>query len=173
MIRLFASSLLFLALLPAVALAHEGTELTVQGDVRPNGPIVVEGEDFAPNDVVRIELRKDGVEPIELGRVAVEDEGGFSETLHVPENVPPGLYQLAAEGEESATFDLTILEPAEGTQPVVPDEPAENSAENDRPMGETLGLAIVTALVAVAAVTLLWFSRTRARAIDASRPVER
>ena len=168
MIRILAALVGLFALFPAATvLAHEGTEVIVNGEVRPDGPVQIEGEGFEPNDVVRIELRKDGVEPIELGRVPADDEGAFIETLHVPATVAPGLYQLAADGQESATFDLTVLEPEEGSEPAAePARPAE-PVSNDRPAGETVGLAIFTAAIAVAAGGLLWFSRTRARSLGA------
>lgn len=163
MIRILVALFLVLALVPTAALAHEGTEVTVEGDVRPGGPIAIQGEEFEPNDIVRIELRKDGVEPIELGRVPADDEGAFNETLHVPTDVRPGLYQLAADGEESATFDVTVLEPTEGTGEAEAIGEAEGSVSNDRPAGETVGLAIFTGVIALAAVALLWTSRTHAR----------
>lgn len=162
---LIATMLAAAAILPAAAFAHGGTEVTVKGDVRPNGPIQVTGKEFSPNDVVRIELRKAGVEPVELGRVPADAEGNFDETLHVPASLPAGLYQLAADGTESATTELTILEPATGA-PAAAEQPvgAPAPAENQRPTGETIGLAVFTAVIAVAAVGLLWVSRTRAHA---------
>ena len=164
MIRMLAVLILALALLPTAALAHEGTEVTVRGDVRPGGPIDIVGEEFEPNDIVRIELRKDGVEPIELGRIPADGEGAFTETLHVPADVRPGLYQLAADGEESATFDVIVLDPTEGAPEVEPTGEAQESASNNRPAGETLGLTIFTGVIGLAAVALLWASRTHAGA---------
>ncbi len=151
-------------LLPAQAFAHGGTEVNVKGDVRANGPIELVGADFAANDVVRIELHREGVQPIELGRVPADADGNFDETLHVPASVPAGLYQLAADGIESATAEVTILEPATGA-PAGAEQPASDAgtAENHRPSGETVGLWVFTALVALIAVGLLWASRTHAR----------
>ena len=166
MMRILAALVGLLAFFPVAALAHEGTEVTVKGDVRPDGPIEIEGEGFEPNDIVRIELRRDGVEPVELGRIPADGEGAFTETLHVPGTVTPGLYQLAADGEESATFELTVLGPEEGSERAASESSAE-PVSNDRPAGETIGLAIVTAVIAVAAGGLLWFSRTRARSLGA------
>lgn len=164
MIRILVILILALALFPIAAFAHEGTEVTVKGEVRPGGPIEIVGEEFAPNDIVRIELRKDGVEPIELGRIPADAEGAFTETLHVPADVRPGLYALAADGEESATFDVTILEPAEGALEVDAGKAAQEPVSNDRPTGETIALAIFTGAIALAALGLLWASRTHARA---------
>ena len=159
-----ALALVTLGLLPSAVLAHEGTEVSVRGEVRPSGPIEVTGEEFAPNDIVRIELRKEGVNPIELGRVPADGEGAFSVTLHVPATVRPGLYRIAAEGKESATADVTVLEPAEGNVNIEPEPLADGSVSNDRPTGEVVGLAALTAAIAVVGAGLLWFSRTHPRA---------
>lgn len=152
---------LALALLPATALAHEGTEVSVVGEIRPNGPIEIKGEDFESGDVVRIELRKQGTEPIELGSVSVESDGSFAVTFHVPATAAPGIYQLAADGEESAETEVAILEPADGSGEVP--EPGESGeVSSDRPAGETAGIAVATILVATTGIGLLAFSRTRA-----------
>lgn len=149
-----------LALLPASLFAH-GTEVSVGGDVRPDGPIEIRGEELDPNDHVRLELRKGGVEPVELGTVAVEADGSFSITLHLPATVSPGIYELAADGKESATTEVTILEPvADGAEPAAEHEETEN-VSSDRPAGETVGLALVTAVLAALGAALLWLSRTR------------
>lgn len=149
--------------LPSIVSAHEGTEVTVAGEIRPNGPIEVTGEDFEPGDVVRIELRKQGATPIELGTVPVESDGSFTATLHVPATAQPGIYQLAADGEESAETEVTLLEPAVGSQVVLePEEGGEVSS--DRPSGETVGLAVATVLFALTGIALLALSRTRPQA---------
>lgn len=164
MIRtLSALAALFAIIFATGVSAHEGTEVSVKGEVRPGGPIEIEGEEFEANDVLRIELRKNGVEPIELGRVPADAEGAFGVTLHIPDTVAPGLYILAADGEESATFDVTVLEPVEGSEPGAQPEGAVEDVSNDRPAGETVGLAIFTAVLAVAALAVLWAGRTQAR----------
>lgn len=157
-----------LALLATTAAAHEGTEVSVRGEVRPNGPIEVIGEGFEANDHVRIELRKEGVKPIEIGRVPADGEGAFEAELHVPATVPPGIYQLAAEGEESATTAVTVLEPASGAPVTEPEPRPAEPVSNDRPAGEIVGLAAFTAAIAAAATALLWLSRTRARPVALS-----
>jgi hypothetical protein len=162
-----ALAAVILALFPSAVLAHGGTEVSVGGEIRPNGSIDVTGEEFAPNDVVRIELRKEGVNPIELGRVPADDEGAFSATLHVPATVRPGLYRLAAEGKESATADVPVLEPAEGPVDIEPAPLAGGSVSNDRPAGEVVGLAALTAAIALVAVGLLWLSRTHPKGAGA------
>lgn len=151
------------AVLPAVVSAHEGTEITVAGEIRPNGPIEITGEDFEAGDVVRIELRKQGAAPIELGTVPVESDGSFAATLHVPETVESGIYQLAADGEESAETEVTVLEPAEGSE-VVSEPEASREVSSDRPTGETIGLVVTAFLLAAAGAGLLALSRTRPHA---------
>ena len=162
--RLLAVTLVVaaLALVHTAVLAHGGTDVVVRGHTHPGGSLELEGEDFAPNDSVRIELQKGGTDPIELGQIAADEQGAFSITLHVPESVRPGLYQLAADGEESATTDITILEPPAGS---VISTPVSQSGPvlNHRPRGEVIGLAAFTAAIAALALGLLWFSRTPAR----------
>lgn len=161
-------ALSLVALLPGMAYAHGGTQVNVKGDVRANGAIEIAGEDFAANDVVRIELHREGVEPAELGRIPADQDGNFDETLHVPASVPAGIYELAADGEESATTQVTILEPAAGEPAGAPQpEVATGAVENHRPTGETIGLAAFVAVIALGAAALLWTSRTKARAAGA------
>lgn len=152
--------LLFAAMLTATVSAHEGTAISAAGEIRPNGPIEITGEDFEPGDTVRIELRKQGTAPIELGAVPVETDGSFTATLHVPETAESGIYQLAADGQESAEVEVTVLEPADGSEVV--SEPGEDGdVSSDRPASETIGLVIATLLIALAGTALLALSRTR------------
>jgi len=160
--RLLTLVIAVLALFPAAALAHGGTDVVARGHIHPGGPIELEGEDFAPSDSVRIELRKEGTQPIELGRIAADDQGAFSITLHVPETVRPGLYQLAADGEASATTDVTVLEPPPGGVVSTP-APSSEPVSNDRPSGEVVGLAAFAAAITALAMGLLWLSRTSPR----------
>lgn len=157
---LLIASLLFSGLftlrLPA-ALAHGGTEISVEGEVRANGLIELRGEEFAPNDDVRIGLRKEDVEPISLGRVSADGDGGFTVEFHVPASVEPGIYQLAAEGEESASVALTVL--------AAPDSPADEATlqaksevSRGRSPGEKVLLATFSALLAIAGLAALRLS---------------
>ncbi len=160
--RWFSVIVAVLALpLAATVFAH-GTEVAVVGDVRPNGPIEIRGEEFEPNDHVRLELRKGGVEPLELGTVAVEADGSFSITLHLPATVSPGIYELAADGKESAATEVAVLEPAAGEAQPAPEHQATENVSSDRPAGETVVLALATAVLAALGAGLLWLSRTRA-----------
>ena len=147
-----------LALAPRIILAHGGTEVIVNGEVRADSLIEIEGEEFAPNDDVRIELLRDGTEPIELGRVRTDAEGKFLASLHVPPHVEAGLYRLEAVGVESASADVTVLSPSgDGDEPAG----AAGAVSSDRPVGETVVLAVAAAVLAIAGAGLVWFSRTR------------
>ena len=152
--------LLLLFLWPSIVFAHEGTEISVQGEVRADGSITLEGEEFAPNDVVRIELRKEGLEPILLGQAHADARGAFEETLHVPAGVRPGLYELAADGKESAKATVTILGTSNPGQSGSPRETTE-AVSYDRPTGETIGLAVFVAILTAAGAAAHWVSRTR------------
>jgi hypothetical protein len=146
------------ALAPAAALAH-GTSVSVTGDVRANGPIAIAGEDFDANDSVRLELRKEGVAPIALGDVAADAAGAFTITIHLPASVSPAIYELAADGRESASTEVTVLPAAAGETSAPLIQPAA-SVSNDRSTGEAIGLAVMTAVLALAGAGLLWLSRT-------------
>ena len=157
----FAAVLLAL-LLPGTLLAH-GTEVSVAGDVRSNGPIEIHGEEFEPNDHVRLELRKAGVEPVALGTVAVEADGSFSITLHLAGTVSPGIYELAADGKESATTEVTVLEPAAGEAGAPIKQQETEEVPSDRPTGETVLLVVLTIVAAALGAGLVWLSRARPR----------
>ena len=154
------AAVLLVLLLPPTLLAH-GPEVSVVGEVRPNGPIEIRGEEFEPNDHVRLELRKGGVEPVELGTVAVEADGSFSITLHLAATVSPGIYQLAADGKESTTTEVTILEPEAGEAEAASEHQASGKVSSDRPARETVVLAALTITVWALGAGLLWLSRTR------------
>ncbi len=168
MTRAILISLFVAAALAPIAVAAHGTKVTVRGHLHPNGPIEITGEDFAPNDIVRIELRKEGVEPIELGRIPADADGGFTETLHIPASVPAGVFTLAADGKESATFEVTVFERPEGENPAAatPSE-ANASVSHHRSTAETAGLASFLAAIVLAALGLLWLSRTHPRSASA------
>lgn len=158
-----------LALLPAAALAHGGSEVAVQGEIRPGGGVTITGEEFPAGSVVRLELRKDGGEPVVLGTVTVGGDEAFETTLHVPEGLRPGLFQLVAVGDdESASAEVTVLRaagPAAQTQPAAAAVVAPPSY--DRPASETVALVVLIAAVAALGGLLLWLGRTRPRRMGA------
>ena len=152
-----------LSLLPGFAAAHGGSEVAVTGHPHPDGPIDIEGKDFEANEIVKLELRKQGEPPLQLGSVPVGADGTFAVTRHVADTVRPGLYQLVATtaGEETTSAEATILgRPGERSGTV--DGAGTKDISNDRPTDETVGLAIVTAVLAVAGVAVILLGRHRA-----------
>lgn len=139
-----------LALLPGVVAAHGDSAVAVAGHPHADGPIEIKGTDFEANEVVALELRKQGRVPVLLGSVPVEPDGTFEVTLHVPAEVRPGLYELVATaGDESTSAEATILETPGGAVPSSEGTLVEDIS-NDRPVGETAALLVVTAALAAA-----------------------
>ncbi len=155
-----AIAAIVLSLLPAQLYAHGGTEVVVRGDVRADTLMNIEGEEFDPDDLVRIELRKQGAEALQLGEVKADSGGSFTVSFHLPANVAAGLYTLAAEGRDSATTDVTVLAPLGPDEPPLTEPTA--SVRSDRPVEETIGLWLFVVGLAVVGGVVLWFSRTRA-----------
>lgn len=154
--------LAILALLADVAAAHGDSEVAVAGQPHADGPIEIEGSDFEANEVVTVELRKQGQAPVLLGSVPVEADGTFEVTLHVPAEVRPGLHELVAStGDESASAEATILERPSGTVPGAGDNSTEDVG-NERPVGETAALAVVTAVLAAGGLAIVLLDRRRA-----------
>lgn len=156
------ATLAALALVPQFAAAHEGAEVGIVGHTHPDGPIEIEGTDFEPGEVVQLELRKQGAPNVPLGRAPVGADGTFAITLHVPSDVEPGLFQVVAiAGNDTISADATILAVADedaaggGTA-------AGEDVSNERPAGETVGLAIATAVLALLGAVIILLDRRRA-----------
>lgn len=155
------AALVALGLLPGVAAGHGDSTVAVAGHPHADGPIEIEGSDFEADEVVTLELRKQGQAPVLLGSVPVEPDGTFEVTLHVPADVRPGLYELVATaGDESTSAEATVLEPPDGAAPGAEQSPLED-IDNDRPGSETAGLAVVTALAAVGGAAIILLGRRR------------
>ncbi len=152
-------------MLPVWSWGHGGPELNVTGPVRLGGPIRIAAEDLTPNGVQTILLRRSGMAALELGRVPTDADGGFMATLHVPDSLSPGFYQVSAEGKVSATTQVEVIamadQPAAGR--AAPAEPPGPAASFRRPAGETAGLSVAISLIAALGAGLLWFSRSRAQ----------
>ncbi|MCK6564451.1 MAG: hypothetical protein L6Q80_06825 [Dehalococcoidia bacterium] len=150
-----------LGLLPDVASAHGGSEVAVTGHPHADGAIEIEGSDFEANEVVTLELRKQGQAPVLLSSVPVEADGTFEVTLHVPAEVRPGPYELVADaGDERTSAEATILERPGGTAPGAGDNPTEDIS-NDRPVAETAALAFITAVLAASGLAIVLLDRRR------------
>lgn len=149
--------------IPGMAAAHGDSTVAVAGHPHADGPIEIEGSDFEADEVVTLELRKQGQAPVLMGSVPVEPDGTFEVTLYVPADVRPGLYELVGStGEESTSAEATILAPPDGAVFGTESAPLDD-VSNDRPGGETAGLALITALVAAAGVAIILLGRRPAR----------
>lgn len=151
-----------LSLLPLSAMAHGGSEIAVTGHTHPNGPIEIRGQAFNAGEIVALELRKQGEPALQLGSTPAGADGSFAVTLHVPETVRPALYQLVAVvGQETTSTEVTILRQP-GQSANAPAAAANVSIINSRPGAETAGLAVVTALMAIAGGAVVLLERRRA-----------
>ncbi|MBA4180564.1 MAG: hypothetical protein C0506_08260 [Anaerolinea sp.] len=144
-----------LALLPQFVAAHGGSEVAITGHPHPDGPIEIKGTDFEPGEVAQLELRKQGEQTLVLGQATAGPDGTFAITLHLPSTVRPGLYTLvAASGEETTSAEATILGVL-GQSIAGGATTADETVSNDRPTGETVGLAIVTAVLGALGVAVI------------------
>jgi hypothetical protein len=151
-----------LALVPQFAAAHGQSEVAVTGHPHSDGPIEIKGTDFGPGEVVQLELRKQGEPSVTLGAAPVGADGSFAITLHVPSSVQPGLYELVAvTGNETTSAEATILA-LPGTDAASGGTATNEEVSNDRPTGETVGLAIVTALLALLGGAIVLIERRQA-----------
>lgn len=151
-----------LALVPQFAFAHGGSAVAVAGHPHSDGPIEIKGTDFDPGEVVQLELRKQGAASVPLGPAPAGADGAFDITFYVPATVEPGLYELVATvGNETFSAEATILSGPDENAPSA-GTAADQDVNNDRPTGETVGLAIVTALLAAAGAAIVLLERRRA-----------
>ena len=161
------------------AYAHGNPEIMVNPNPAPAGSTVtIEGQGFEED--VEVSLSLEGMSGTIALRTAMTDaEGAFHLELTLPNSATPGSYQVRAEGgDDSAVFEFRISqaagqaeatpthEDADGAQPpperkpVVPARPApehETSIGFHRagPADEVIGLAALTAVIAIAGGTLL------------------
>jgi hypothetical protein len=150
------------ALVPQFAAAHGGSEVAIMGHPHPDGPIEIEGTDFEPGEVVQLELRKQGEPSVPLGPVPVGADGAFTITLHVPGTVQPGLYELVAiAGDETTSAEATVLA-VPGENAARGGTAADEEVSNDRPAAETVGLAIMTAVLALVGAAIVLIERRQA-----------
>ena len=148
-----------LAFVPQLAAAHGGSEIAITGHPHPDGPIEIKGTDFEPGEVVKLELRKQGHASEPLGPAPVGADGTFAITLHIPSSVAPGLYELVATtGDETTSAEATILSAA-GKNAAGGGLTAEEDVNNDRPTGESVGLAVVTAVLGLAGAAIVLLER--------------
>lgn len=136
-----------------VALAQGGPIVIVQPLMpKPGDVITVKGENLGPGSTVQIRIVGPSVS-IDLGKVQADSQGNFTAQFRVPVTLAEGIYQLQANGAQSAAATLDITTSAvqgSGTQTT-------QGAVRQRPLGETIGLIVL--FIVVAGLGLL-FART-------------
>ncbi|WP_170184057.1 SdrD B-like domain-containing protein [Glutamicibacter uratoxydans] len=96
---------------PAV---DEATVSVNPGEVAPGEKTTVNGEGYAPNSEVTVQLvDKDGKPVGDPVKTTTDDEGRFSTELEVPQDAAPGEYTVEAKDAEGNSDDveLTVTEP--------------------------------------------------------------
>lgn len=76
----------------------------------PGEEVTIEGDDFGPEETVTIEITDEDGNVIDTITVVTDDNGDFSVTWTVPQDVTPGTLTIAAADESgnTATAELTI-----------------------------------------------------------------
>lgn len=116
--------------------------------------ITVKGGLLGPNAEVEVRLVGAGVD-LDLGEVKTDAEGDFTEQFLLPADLPPGTYQVKANGPQSATTQITVLA-AGGGQPAGAMAPATSEPLRARPVVETVGLVALFGILAGLGLLLAW-----------------
>lgn len=88
---------------------------------RSNSTIVASQYELRPGSVANIKLYSD---PIDLGTLSVDNDGGFTKDIVIPEIVPAGIHTLVVSGESYSgkPIDLYQIIEVRGTNPSDHDE---------------------------------------------------
>lgn len=130
------------ALVPAAALAHGDGVLELASSTAAAGEeLVVRGSDFATGESYRLVL-VGALEERELDSVRPDEDGAFSITVTVPDDLREGRYRLAAvapDGDVVDRADLAVLgAPASEADAGTPDREAR---AGDMPLERSRGRA--------------------------------
>jgi len=132
------------------AFAHGDAVLTVSPDAAALGETVTvaadgveAGETFA---IVLISMKVE----FTLGSVTVSDDDDFHQDFTIPEDAPPGTYQVTATSEDGETLsaELVVLEAREGIAVQETTKPSEAPMDLDRSKSPTQ-ISVIIALVAL------------------------
>lgn len=138
---------------PLAALAHGGTEPTVELDppqVTAGGTVVIAGENMEPNSDRVIVLAGQRL-IVEFGTVKTDAEGMFTLQVTVPSHLPSGIYQIQAIGDETISADLGVTAAAG----MPSGEPVAQEEVQPRQMGG-IGLVLLIALIGLLVVAGGW-----------------
>ncbi|WP_377323115.1 fibronectin type III domain-containing protein [Pimelobacter simplex] len=133
----------------------QGT-VTVTGDLAPGATVTVTGTGFAPRiEGYALELHSD---PVPLGEVKTDDNGGFTADVVVPANVVAGDHQLVVlfEGAEVATSPVTVAAAAGTPSGDEASADVAHTGDDAEPIPDHAGLLILGALGAAGALSLVW-----------------
>jgi hypothetical protein len=132
--------------------------VAVDGELSPGASVTLTGTGYAPNvPELQLELHSD---PVSLGTVATDAQGGFTTTVTIPETVPVGEHQVVVlhDGQQVTASPVQVVEAsATGADA---DAAAAPAAERVPPH---TGLAILAVLAVAGAGSLVWHVATGRR----------
>jgi hypothetical protein len=106
-----------------IALA-EGKVTVNPARVTAGQPVTVSGTGWAPHDQILVSFTDPSGNILPLGLIAADANGNFTQTIVVPETVPPGTYQIDGNGQGgSVSVNLTIVTPTPMPVPPTPIPP--------------------------------------------------
>ncbi|TCI97438.1 hypothetical protein E0W78_12790 [Aeromicrobium sp. IC_218] len=139
--------------------------VAVEGDLAPGASVTITGTGYAPNvPELALELHSD---PVPLGTVATDAQGGFTTTATIPDTVPAGAHQVVVlyDGQQVTASPVEVV--AAGAADADTDEAAAPAAERVPPH---TGLAILAVLAIAGAGSLVWHLATGRRRRRAAGP---
>jgi hypothetical protein len=135
---------------PLAALAHGGTEPTVELDpiqVTAGGTLMIVGENMEP-DSDRVIVLTGQQLIVEFGTVRTDADGMFSLEVTVPSHLPGGVYQVQAIGDETISADVEVTA-ATGLPSAESGAQEEVQPRNVEGIGLVLLIAVIGLLVLV------------------------
>lgn len=137
--------------------------VAVEGDLAPGASVTITGTGYAPNvPELALELHSD---PVALGTVATDAQGGFTTTVTIPETVPVGAHQVVVlhDGQQVTASPVEVV--AAAAADAASEQTAAPAAERVPPH---TGLAILAVLAIAGAGSLVWHLATGRRRRRAS-----
>lgn len=144
------------------ASAHGNPEIVVTPNPAPSGTLItIEGKEFEEED--HISLTLEGISgEVALGGAMTDGEGALYLQVVLPDAAVPGSYRIRAVGSDaSAVLEFRISAGAGAGQPVAEHETS-IGFHRGGPANEVIGLAALTAVLAIAGAGLLLVREQRA-----------